>query len=398
MAVYEYTARGADGNKLSGIYNDVDSVAALRKDLAKMGDTLLKARRKKIETGERVRIKQAEVVAFAYKFAGMCSAGLPIARCIETVEEQTENQAFKYVLSDIRGSIEAGTTLKEAFEKYQKVFSDFFVGMLEAGESGGRLSETLEMSASYMEKQADLKSKVKSAFAYPIVVGVMCIVIVTALVIFIIPVFSKLYQQLHVPLPGPTKALVGLSVLVRSWWWLVLLIIVGSVFLFRRLSKNPYLKTRWDVFKLNMPVFARLNRMVVVSRFMRTFAMLASAGISFIKALDVASAVANNSRISEITGRLQRAIEAGDSVAGSLRNYDIFPPIITQMVSSGEEAGALPEMLNKGVDFLDKDIDRTIKALLVKLEPAMTLIMGLIVGFILMGVYLPMFDYMSRIK
>ncbi|MBA7626830.1 Type II secretion system protein F [subsurface metagenome] len=226
----------------------------------------------------------------------------------------------------------------------------------------------------------------------------MCIVIVTALVIFIIPVFSKLYQQLHVPLPGPTKALVGLSVLVRSWWWLVLLIIVGSVFLFRRLSKNPYLKTRWDVFKLNMPVFARLNRMVVVSRFMRTFAMLASAGISFIKALDVASAVANNSRISEITGRLQRAIEAGDSVAGSLRNYDIFPPIITQMVSSGEEAGALPEMLNKGVDFLDKDIDRTIKALLVKLEPAMTLIMGLIVGFILMGVYLPMFDYMSRIK
>ncbi|MHC4629897.1 MAG: type II secretion system F family protein [Planctomycetota bacterium] len=399
MAVYEYTARDADGKKLSGIYNDVDSVAALRKELAKMGDTLLKARRKKkIEVGKRVKIKQAEVVAFAYKFAGMCSAGLPIARCLETVEEQTEDQAFRYVLSDIRESIEAGTTLKEAFEKYQKIFSDFFVGMLEAGESGGRLSETLEMSASYMEKQADLRRKVKSAFAYPIVVGVMCIVIVTALVIFIIPVFSKLYQQLHVPLPGPTKALVGISVLVRSWWWLVLPIIVGSVFLFRRLSKNPYLKTRWDVYKLNMPVFARLNRMVVVSHFMRTFAMLASAGISLIKALDVASAVANNSKISEITGQLQRSIEAGDSVEGSLRNYDIFPPIITQMVSSGEKAGALPEMLNKGVDFLDKDIDRTIKALLVKLEPAMTLIMGLIVGFILMGVYLPMFDYMSRVK
>jgi type IV pilus assembly protein PilC len=398
MAVYEYTAMDADGNKLSGIYNDVDSVAALRKELAKMGDTLLKARRKKIETGKRIKIKQAEVVAFAYKFAGMCSAGLPISRSLETVEEQTENQAFKYVLSDIRESIEAGTTLKEAFEKYKNVFSDFFVGMLEAGESGGRLSETLEMSANYMEKQADLKNKVKSAFAYPIVVGVMCILIVTALVIFIIPVFSKLYRQLHVPLPGPTKALVGLSVLVRSWWWLVLLIIVGAVFLFRRFSKNPYLKTRWDVYKLNMSVFARLNRMVVVSRFMRTFAMLASAGISFIKALDVASAVANNSRISEITGQLQQSIEAGYSLGGSLRGYDIFPPIITQMVSSGEEAGALPEMLNKGVDFLDKDIDRTIKALLVKLEPAMTLIMGIIVGFILMGVYLPMFDYMSRIK
>lgn len=398
MAVYEYTARDEDGNKFSGTYNDVGSVAVLAEELTKMGDTLLKARRKKTGAEKRARIKQAEVVAFAYKFAGMCSAGLSITRSLETIEEQTENQAFKYVLSDVRGSIETGTTLKEAFEKHKNVFSDFFVGMLEAGESGGRLSETLELSASYMEYQADLKHKVKSAFAYPITVGVMCIVIVTVLVIFIIPVFSKLYQQLHVSLPGPTQALINLSVLVRGWWWLILLFIAGSVFLFQRFSKNPYLKTRWDVFKLNMPVFARLNRMVVVSRFMRTFAMLASAGISFIKALDVARVVANNSRISEIAGQLQQSIEAGNSVASSLKNYDIFPPIITQLVASGEEVGALPEMLNKGVDFLDKDIDRTIKALLVKLEPVMTLIMGIIVGFILMGVYLPMFDYMSRIK
>lgn len=398
MMVYEYTARDEDGNKFSGTYSNVTNIAVLRKELAKMGDTLLKARRKKTETGKRAKIKQAEIVSFAYKLSGMCSAGLTITRCLETIEEQTENQAFKFVLSDVRQSIETGTTLKEAFGKHKNVFSNFFIGMLEAGESGGKLSETLEMSANYMESQADLKRKVNSAFAYPIVVGVMCIVIVTTLLIFIIPVFSKLYQQLHVSLPGPTQALVTLSVLVRSWWWALLLVIAGSVFLYRRLSKNPYLKARWDVFKLNMPVFAKLNRMVVVSRFMRTFAMLASAGISFIKALDVASMVANNSRISEITGQLQKSIEAGHSVASSLRNYDIFPPIITQMVASGEEAGKLPEMLNKGVDFLDKDIDRTIKALLVKLEPAMTLIMGTIVGFILMGVYLPMFDYMSRIK
>ncbi len=365
MAVYEYTARDEDGKKFFGTYNDVDSVAVLRGELAKMGETLLKAKRKKTEGGKRVKIKQDEVVAFIYKFSGMYSAGLSITRCLETIEEQTENQSFKYVLTDIIQSIETGTTLKEAFGKYKNIFSDFFIGMLEAGESGGKLSETLEMSASYMESQADLKRKVKAAFAYPIVVGVMCIVIVTILVIFIIPVFSKLYKQLHVPLPGPTQALVTLSVLFRSWWWIVLPVIIGSVFLFKRFSKNPNIKARWDVFKLNMPVFARLNRMVVVSRFMRTFAMLASAGISLIKALDVASMVANNSRITEIAGQLQQSIEAGHSVASSLVDYDIFPPIITQMVSSGEEAGALPEMLNKGVDFLDKDIDQTIKALLV---------------------------------
>jgi type IV pilus assembly protein PilC len=398
MAVYEYTARDGNGNKFVGVYHDVHSVAVLREELAKMGNTLLKARRSKPEAEKRQKIKQVEVVSFVYKLAGMCSAGLPVTRSIETVEQQTENRVFKHILSDIRQNIETGSTLRDAFEKHKNIFSNFFIGMLEAGESGGKLAQTLEMSANYMEKQADLKRKVKSAFAYPLVVGIMCIAVVTALVIFVIPVFSKLYFLMIRRPPRSTQVLVSLSVMVRQWWWLVLLLIAGAVFLSRRLSKVPHLKARWDFFKLNMPVFAKLNRMVVVSRFMRTFVMLASAGISFIKALDVANVVANNSKISGITGQLQRSIEEGNPLAESLRRHDIFPPIITQMVASGEEAGKLPEMLNKGLDFLDKDIDRTVKALLVKLEPALTLIMGIIVGFILMGVYLPMFDYMSRVE
>ncbi len=398
MAIYEYTARDEDGNKFTGTYNGVESIAVLRQELAKMGNTLIKTRRSKPQAQKHQKIKQDEVIAFVYKLAGMCSAGLTITRSLETVEQQTENRTFKYILSDIRQSIETGSNLKNAFEKYNNIFSNFFIGMLEAGESGGRLAETLEISAAYMEKQADLRHKVKAAFAYPIVVGVMCVMIVSTLVIFIIPVFSKLYQQLHVALPGPTQVLVTVSEIVRHHWWLVLLFIAVAIFLSRRVSKNPRLKARWDLFKLNMPVFAKLNRMVVVSRFMRTFAMLAAAGITFVKALDIASIVANNSKIYEIADQLQQAIEEGNPLADSLRKHKIFPPIITQMVASGEEAGKLPEMLNKGLDFLDKDIDRTVKALLVKLEPAMTLIMGLIVGFILMGVYLPMFDYMGRVK
>lgn len=203
---------------------------------------------------------------------------------------------------------------------------------------------------------------------------------------------------MHVPLPGPTQALVNLSTVFRDWWWAVLLAIAGAVLLFRRLSKNPHLKAGWDTFKLNTPVFAKLNRMVAVSRFIRAFAMLASAGVPLVRALEVASLVVNNSRISDITRGLQQSIRTGNSVAGSLKAYDIFPPMIVQLAASGEEAGALPEMLNKGVDFLDKDIDQVVNALMVKLEPAMTVIMGAIVGFILMGVYLPMFDYMAHLK
>lgn len=398
MAVYEYIATDENGNKFFGTYNDVDGIAMLREELAKMSYTLLKARRKRTPAKRQAKINQAEIVAFAYKFAVMCSAGLSIVKCLETLEEQTENRTFKYVLSDVRQSIETGSSLRGAFEKHKNVFSDFFLGMLEAGESGGKLSETLKTSATYLEKRADLKRRVKSAFAYPIVVGTMCMVAVASMVIFVVPVFSKLYRQMHVPLPGPTQALVNLSILFRDWWWAIVLVVAVATLLFRRLSKNLHLKAGWDVFKLNMPVFAKLNRMVVVSRFIRAFAMLASAGVPLVRALEVASIVANNSRISDIAKGLQQSIRTGDSVAGSLKNYDIFPPMIVQLAASGEEAGALPEMLSKGVDFLDKDIDQAVNALMVKLEPAMTIIMGAIVGFILMGVYLPMFDYMAHLK
>jgi len=398
MAVYEYIATDENGNKFSGIYDNVDSVAALRKDLAKMGDRLLKAKRKKSKASNRARIPQDEIVTFTYKLAEMCSAGLSIIKSLETLEKQTENHSFKYIISDIRQSVATGSTLKEAFGKHRNIFSDFFLGMLEAGETSGRLAGTLEASAIYLEKRVDFRRKVKAAFAYPIIVGIMCFAVITALVIFVVPVFSKMYRQMHVPLPGPTQALINLSILVRDGWWAILLIFFVAVLLLKLFWKNARLKARWDAFKLSMPVMAKFNRMVVASGFIRTFAMLTSAGVSLVKALDVASAVVNNAKVTEITVRLQQSIQAGNTVASTLKSCDIFPPVIVQLAASGEEASTLSEMLNKGADFLDKDIDRILKAMLVKIEPALTLIMGVIVGFILMSVYLPMFDYMTHLE
>ena len=398
MAVYEYTAKDETGNKFSGMYNDINNVATLREELAKMGYVLIKAHPWKNPARGRRRIKQSEVVTFAYKFAGMYSAGLSILKCLETLEEQTENQAFKYIITDIKQKVETGSSLGKAFGEYRNIFSDFFLGMIEAGESGGKLATALEMSATYLEKQADLKQKVKSAFAYPVVVSITCLVVVGFLLAFVIPVFSKLYKQLRVPLPGPTQVLVDLSSTVRDGWWAILFVGVGAVIILQQLSKKPHIRARWDAFKLNMPVFAKLNRMVAISHFTRTFAMLASMGVSLIKALDIASLVAHNTVVTKIAKELQGAIETGNPVSKSLKDYDLFPPIIILLAASGEVASMLPEMLNKGVDFLDKDIDRTINALVVKLEPAVTIIMGAIVGFILMGVYLPMFDYMHHLK
>jgi len=398
MAIYEYTAVDQNRDTFSGIYTDIDGVRGLRKELAKMGYTLLKARRKTGPAKKQTRISQAEIIAFTYEFAGMCSAGVSITKCLETLGEQADNPAFKYVISDIKQSIEKGLTLKDAFEKHRKIFSDFLLGMVEAGESSGRLSESLETSANYLEKQLELRRKVRSAFAYPVIVGIVCVVVIAGLVTFVVPVFSKIYRQLHVSLPAPTRALINISFLIRDWWWALIPAAAGFVFGLRYLVKNPHVKARWDIFKLNMPVFAKLNRTIVVAHFIRTFAMLVSTGVSLIKALQVASEVVHNSKISQIASQLQESIKAGNSVADSLKNYDIFPPMIVQLAASGEEAGILSEMLNKGVDFLERDIDRMVNALVAKIEPALTIIMGIIVGFALIAVYFPMYDYMGNLK
>lgn len=399
MAVYQYTAKDEAGNAVSGTCDDVNNVAGLRAELAKMGCVGVKVRRLKSPTRKRTKkIKLSQVVPFVYRFAGMYSAGLAITKCLEVSEEQTDNEAFKNMIADVRHSVETGSSLKGAFEKYRSTFSDFFLGMVEAGEAGGKLATALEMSATYLEKQADVRRKVKAAFAYPVIVGLVSLVVVSCLVIFVVPVFAKIYKQMHVPLPGPTQALVDLSCLIRGWWWATPIVALAAAIMIQRLSRNSHVKARWDVLKLHIPYFAKLNRMVVVSHFTRTFAILASVGVSLIEALDVASVVVHNHRVTEITKELQESIRAGNPVAESLRAYDIFPPMIIQMASSGEQAGQLPDMLNKGADFLDRDIDRTINALLVKLEPALTVIMGVVVGFILMAVYLPMFDYMRHLE
>ena len=398
MAVFEYKAKDESGSVFTGLYHDIDSLSALREELERLGYVLVKARRRKTVTGKKRRIKQFEVVSFAHRFAGMCSAGLSIARCLEVLEEQMENPAFRDRISDVRQHVETGSSLREAFGRHKDVFSDFFLGMLEAGESGGKLSHSLEMAAIYLEKQNDLKRRVTSAFAYPIVVGVMCLLIVIYLIVFVVPVFSKVYQQMHVRLPGPTQALLNFSTFVREYWIFSWIGVLVCILLWRRFSGNHRIKARWHAFKLEMPVLGKLNRMLVLSRFVRTFAMLASAGVSYLDALEIAGVVANNYTIKDVGKNLQESVGTGSSLTEAMSSNEIFPPMFIQLAAAGEEAGVLPEMLNKGVDFLDKDINRALEALLVKLEPTLTVIMGAIVGFILLGVYLPMFDYMSHLK
>ncbi|MHC4727883.1 MAG: type II secretion system F family protein [Planctomycetota bacterium] len=398
MTVYDYTAKDQNGGKIIGTYDDVESVALLRQELDKMGYFLLKARKHKNTTPKHRKIKPSEIVTFIYKFSEMYSAGLSITRSLEVLEEQSNNPALGNIITEIRQNIENGSSLEKAFGQHRNIFSDFFCGMIEAGESGGKLSESLEMSAIYLEKRMDMRRRVRSAFTYPAVVSVVCVVVVACLIAFIVPIFSKLYKQLHVQLPGPTHALVLLSSILRGYWWAIPFVAAALAAAIWWLLRNPIVRAKWDIFKLRMPILGNVNRMVVVSHFMRTFGMLTSVGISPIRALDVASDVAHNHKVAGIAKEVQDSIEKGVSVGESLRKHDIFPPIIVQLALSGEEVGQVSQMLNKGADFLDKDITRMVDSLIVKLEPALTVFMGTIVGIILMAVYLPMFDYMQHLK
>jgi len=398
MAAYAYTAKDPAGNELSGVYTNVNSVETLRAELMKLGYVLVRAQRESGLGRLSARVRQKDVASFAFKFAGMYSAGLSLVRCLEALEEQAGNRALKNILADVRQRVETGSSLRSAFEPHRKVFSDFFLGMIEAGESSGELSRALDMSARHLEKRLELRQKIRGAFVYPVVVGVVCCIVVLVMLIFVVPMFSQLYARLHVELPGPTKALVVLSLSLRSWWWALPPSIAAVALALRRLTRNPRVRVCWDRWKIRVPLLGPLNHLVLVSQFIRTFGMLISVGVPIMEALDSAGKVVRNEELARISGDLQEAIRVGRPVAESLKAHTLFPSMVVQLAASGEEAGVLADMLAKAADLLDKETDRMAASLLAKLEPALTVIMGVIIGLILMGVYLPMFDYMARLK
>ncbi len=401
MPSYQYIAENSRGIRLTGIYEDAADTAHLEAELRKLGCRLLEAKPAE-QAGAAAAFKKGirptEIVAFAYEFSGMFAAGLTVVRCLETLEEQTSNETLRSILNSVRCSIETGVPLASAFEPYREIFGDFFLGMLEAGQTGGKLAEALKKAAEYYEKQLEVKTKVKGAFLYPAVVALLCAGILTAIVIFVIPVFQRLYQQLHIELPWPTQILIGLSELVRHYFWIFPLLMGMFYWSWKRWKNHPGLRTLWDKAVLNLPAVGPLVKMMLVSRYIRTFAMMSSAGVGIVQALQQARQVCRNSVMSRIGERIEQEMMTGSSLSQLLAEHPIFPPVIVQLAHAGEQAGLVPQMLAKGADYLDHAVQRRTNAILVKLEPILSVVMGATVGLILLGVYLPMFDYMSHIK
>jgi type IV pilus assembly protein PilC len=299
----------------------------------------------------------------------------------------------------VRQEVEQGSSLSTSLEKLPKVFPPLYIAMVRAGEVGGQLDEVLLKLSTTLEKQVELRQKVRSAMAYPAIVFCAVIVIVTAMMIFIVPIFKHLFTSLNGQLPLPTRIVIAISNVVASVWLLVVIAaIVLIVVAMRRWIATPSGRRRWDAFKLRPPVFGPLTHKVALARFCSTFSSLLSAGVPVIEALDIVSSNAGNQIVADALIGAQDGVREGKNLSAILAKYPVMPIMVTQMIETGEESGALDDMLDKVSIFYDNEVNATVDSLTSILEPLIILFMGACIGAIVISLYLPMFDYVKLLQ
>jgi type IV pilus assembly protein PilC len=399
MPIFHYVAILPDKKKTKGIVESAN-ISAAKLKLAQSGFEIVSIHAESIFAKEigASGVGTMDLAVFSHQFSVLIASGIPLLKALSALAEEASNQRFRLILQQVRSDIENGSSLSVALMKHSNVFSPFFVNLIKSGEAGGILPMVLNRLAKHLEKEEDLRRKVVSSFAYPIVVSVVAVGVVTFLLIFIVPVFRSVYKTMKLKLPGPTVALLAASNILLHYWWLLLMIAGGLVFFIQYTKKNEKLGLAIDRFKLHMPYFGLLFRKVAISRFVRTLATMIGSGLNLSSSLNIAKDVTGNHVVANAIEKVRQNVIQGKDFSLSLREVEFFPPMVVQMISAGEESGHLNEMLDKCADFLDDAIDIMIKGLLVKLEPILTMFLAVLIGFIALAVYLPMFDLIRQIS
>jgi type IV pilus assembly protein PilC len=403
--VFSYKARDRSGNVHSGEL-EADSSSAVARSLRERGMVPLNVAEKRVSAFEKElnlpklgkKVKSKELALISRQMATMVNSGLSLIRTLVILEQQTENPFLREVLGQVRVKVEQGTSLSGALDEHPKVFGQLYVSMVRAGEVGGALDETLARLADTLEAATRLRSKIKSAMAYPVVVLNLIVFIVAAMLVFVVPIFEKMYSDLGGELPLPTQTLINVSGLLTGLWWVWLGVLGGSIFAFTKWRKTENGGRQWDALKLRFPIFGKLVQKVAISRFARTFSVLSRTGVPVLQALDIVAETAGNHTLADAIGDVQSSVKKGESLAEPLHRHEIFPPMVTQMMAVGEETGALDTMLGKVADFYDREVDDTVSALTSLIEPILIIVMGVVVGGILICLYLPMFNIANLIQ
>jgi type IV pilus assembly protein PilC len=399
VAVFRYSAKDQTGRMISGVI-EADSDAMVVDRLRDMGFFITALER----TVERTDVMQylqglfgiglKDLAIFSRQFSTMVNSGLSLVRTLSILEQQTVNKRLREITAQVRADVEAGRPLSDAMGKHPKAFSSLYVNMVKAGETGGVLDEVLDRVATYLEKEQALRSKIRSAMVYPLLLTIAALGGLFFMTIVILPQFENLFRELggSGTLPLPTQIAIAVSAGIRRYWYIGLAITVVLVYVLRRYLQTTDGRQRYDRFKLKMPVLGELNRKIVVARFTRTLGTLIASGVPIMQSLEVVSKAIDNTVIGQAIDAVRASIREGQTIAIPLQFSGVFPPMVVQMAKVGEETGQLEQMLEKVADFYDVEVETTVASLTSLLEPLLIIFMGVIVGAMVIALYLPIFQ------
>lgn len=393
MPNFSYNIRDASGATFGGT-SEAESEETLRKRLTEQGFTIIDI--KQVKGGaKKVRtfggVKKTELSVMCRQFSTMHDAGVNLVRCLGVLAEQAANPRLKAVLSDVRAEVEGGQTLTRALEKYPTIFDRLFVGLINAGEVGGALEESLQRLSQFLESEVSLRRKIKSAMTYPMLIGIFACIVVIGLMTFVLPKFMSLFDDLGIKeLPPLTAAVKAASTFMTTkWYWM--LVIVGVFYAALKMFLRTKVGRRiYDRLKLKAPVFGPLNHKVALARFARTLSTLLSSGVNILPAMETVAGTVSNDIISDAILAARASIREGERIGEPLARSKMFPPMVVQMISIGEESGSLDPMLAKVADFYEQEVESAIASLTSAIEPVLIVSLGVVVGCIVIALFLPL--------
>lgn len=399
MPIYIWKGINIHGEKRKGQIEAVDE-AGVRAHLKRLRIEETSIREKPKDLLENIKffrpkVKGKDVVIFTRQLSTMIDAGLPLVQCLQILARQQDNPTFKEMLTAIQADVETGTTLADSMRKHPKVYDSLYCNMIEAGELGGILDTILQRLANFKEKAMALQKRIKGAMTYPVICLGICILVLAIILIFVVPVFDKMFKDFGSTLPAPTQLVVNLSNAVKSYWWAIFGIVLLFVWIFKKYYNTERGRLQVDHMLLWSPVIGDLVRKVAVSKFTRTLSTMLQSGVPILDALGVVARTAGNKVIERAIVRVSAAIAEGRPIAEPLEESQVFPPMVVQMINVGESVGALDTMLEKVADFYDAEVDQAVDNLTAMIEPFMMVFLGGVIGGLVVAMYLPIFQIAS---
>ncbi len=398
--VFKYKVATQNGEVIEGIYeaDSAEVVSEMLKSKNYYVISLQKTRSIKLETAFKPKVKTKDIAVFCRQFHAMLKAGINLVTCLDIMRTQLTNKTLKEAVGDMYEDIQKGLNLSAAMMKHSDVFPSLLISMIEAGEVSGNLDEMMERMAEFYEKESSLERKIKGAMVYPIILMVVTVAVVIFLVTSVMPTFITVFEDSDTPLPAPTQLLLKLSASLTSYWYIYIAVIVLLILFIRSWGKTDKGRLFIDNLKLKIPVFGPTNVQIITSRFTRTFATLLSSGISLVEAFDAVIRIVGNKVVEEKLEEAKDKVIKGTPLSLAIKATGIFPPMLDSMLRVGEESGALDDALQRTADYYDDEVDYAVEKMTTAFEPILIVFMGVVVGFVVIAMMMPMFDMIGAVQ